>query len=209
LEVNRYSPKKRLVLGLVVALPKGVPLVYMPAEYTPTVNDLADLLADAMRRPLTGSARKPEHIHFRANPRWEELFPHLKELGIEDSLHDDLAELDEVYLDFCRQMRRAGSDRIIMLSHRSTSVDKQFPAIGTWVQVSGWIEVGRHQDAGFVARALDDGGLVFENASSNTLAEAMAALEEGLADWFRDQEPRLRPSSPTVKKTQRRLHHDV
>jgi hypothetical protein len=39
-------------LGLAVALPKGDPLVYLPVEYTPTVNDLADLLADAMRRPL-------------------------------------------------------------------------------------------------------------------------------------------------------------
>src|SRR3954464_10523525 len=70
-------------LGLVVALPRGDPLVYLPVEYTPTVNDLADLLADAMRRPLTGSARRPERIHFRGNPRWEELFPHLEELGIE------------------------------------------------------------------------------------------------------------------------------
>ena len=56
-----------LYLGLAVALPRGDPLVYMPVEYTPTVNDLADLLADAMRRPLTGSARRPEHIHFRDN----------------------------------------------------------------------------------------------------------------------------------------------
>src|SRR5260370_2182097 len=58
-------------LGIVVALPKGDPLVYLPVEYTPNVNDLADLLADAMRRPLTGSARRPEHVHFRGNPRWE------------------------------------------------------------------------------------------------------------------------------------------
>lgn len=56
-------------LGLAVALPRGDPLVYLPVEYTPTVNDLADLLADAMRRPLTGSARRPAHMHFRANPR--------------------------------------------------------------------------------------------------------------------------------------------
>ena len=69
-------------LGLVVALPKGDPLVYLPVEYTPTVNDLADLLADAMRRPLTGSARRPERIHLRDNPRWEELFPHLVRLPV-------------------------------------------------------------------------------------------------------------------------------
>src|ERR1700676_2879695 len=94
-------------LGVAVALPRGDPLVYLVAEYTPTVNDLADHLADAMRRPLTGSARRTQRIHFRGNPRWEELFPHLKELGIEASIHDDLAEVEEVYLDFCRQMRTA------------------------------------------------------------------------------------------------------
>ena len=88
----------------------------MPVEYTPTVNDLADLLADAMRRPLTGSARRPQHIHFRGNPRWEELFPHLKELGIEVTLHDELIELEEVCLDFLRQMRKASPGPIIMLS---------------------------------------------------------------------------------------------
>src|SRR2546421_263773 len=52
-------------LGVVVALPRGDPLAYLPVEYTPNVNDLADLLAEAMRRPLTGSARRPQHIRFR------------------------------------------------------------------------------------------------------------------------------------------------
>jgi hypothetical protein len=196
-------------LGLAVALPKGDPLVYMPVEYTPTVNDLADLLADAMRRPLTGSARRPARIHFRGNPRWEELFPHLKELGIEVTLHDELPELEEVCLDFLRQMREASPGPIIMLSQRPTSVDQQFPAIGQWVQESGWIEVGRRKEGGFVARALDDNGLVFENNGSNTLAEAMAALEEGLAGRFKHHESALRSCSPTAKKRQRRLHHDA
>jgi hypothetical protein len=174
-------------LGLAVALPRGDPLVYLVAEYTPTVNDLADLLADAMRRPLTGSPRRPERIHFRDNPRWEELFPHLKELAIEVSIHDELPEAEAVYLDFCRQMRKAGSGPIIMLSHRPTRVDQQFPAIGVWVQESGWIEVGRRKDSGFVACAVDEGGVVFENNSSSTLAEAMAALEMGLRKWFKEQ----------------------
>jgi hypothetical protein len=196
-------------LGLAVALPKGNPLVYLVAKYTPTVNDLADLLADAMRRPLTGSARRTERIRFRGNPRWDELFPHLKELGIEVTIQDELSELEEVYLDFCRQMRKAGSGPIFMLSHRPTSVDRQFPAIGTWVQESGWIEVGRRKEGGFVARALDESGLVFENNISNTLAEAMAALEEGLTGKFTDHEAALRSSSPPVKKRQRRLHPDV
>lgn len=197
-------------LGLVVALPKGDPLVYMPVEYTPTVNDLADLLADGMRRPLIGSARRPARIHVRRNPRWDELFPHLKELGIEVTLDDELIELEEVCLDFLRQMRQASPGPIIMLSHRSTTtIDQQFPAVGQWVQESGWIEVRRRKEGGFVARALDDNGPVFENNGSNTLAEAMAALEEVLTGRFKDHESALRSSLPTVKKRHRRLHHDA
>jgi hypothetical protein len=110
-------------LGLVVALPVGDPLVYLPVEYTPTVNDLADLLADAMRRPLIGSARRPAHMHFGANPRWDELFPHLKELGIEITVKDELPELEEVCLDFLREMRKARPGPIIMLSPRPTGSD--------------------------------------------------------------------------------------
>src|SRR6266508_2060725 len=49
-------------LGLAFTLPGGDPLVYLPVEYTPTVNDLADLLAEAMRRPLTGPPRRPAHL---------------------------------------------------------------------------------------------------------------------------------------------------
>jgi hypothetical protein len=37
---------------------------------------------------------------------------------------------------------------------------------------------------GFVARALDDGGLAFEDDKPDTLAEAMAALEKGLIAYF-------------------------
>jgi hypothetical protein len=196
-------------LGLVVALPRGDPLVYLPVDYTPTVNDLADLLAEAMRRPLTGSARRPERMHFRANPRWDELFPHLNELGVEVTVRDDLPELEEVYLDFLREMRKASPGPIIMLSPRPADPGRQFPAIGRWVQESGWIEVGRREGAGFVARALDDAGLVFENNSSTTLAEALAALEEGLAGRLKAQEADLRSSLPAVKKTQRRPRHDA
>lgn len=77
-------------LGMVVALPGGNPLVSMLVEYNPNVNDLADLLADAMRRPMTESAHRPHQILLRDNPRWEELFPHLSQLGIEVSIQSEL-----------------------------------------------------------------------------------------------------------------------
>jgi hypothetical protein len=197
-------------LGLVVALPKGDPLVYLPVEYTPTVNDLADLLADALRRPLTGSARRPQRIHFRGNPRWDELFTHLKALGIDVTIQDELPELEEVYLDFLRQMRKASPGRILVLSPGQGKVGEMFPAIAKWVQERGRIEVGQQQDSVFVVRALNDGGVVFEDDKPRTFAEAMTALEKGLDEWFRDQETDFRTSAHVRKSSplkKRRLRH--
>ena len=171
-------------LGLVVALPHATPLVCIPVEYTLNVNDLADLLAAAMRRPMTDSAHRPRQISFRGNQRWDELFPHLKELGIEVSVQNDLPAVETVYEDFLRQMRRARSNPLILYTSSPTDVQKSFPAIAKWVSGYGHIEIGDQESFGFVVRAVDYGGLVFENDKADTLAEAMAALEKGLAEYF-------------------------
>jgi hypothetical protein len=171
-------------LGLVVALPEGNPLVCMPVEYAPTVNDLADLLADAMRRPMTAEAHRPRQIAFRHDPRWEELFPHLKQLGIEVSVLNDLPHVEVVYEDFLRQMRRARSNPLILRSHGPTDVEKSFPAIATWVRGYGHVEIGDQEGFGFIVRAIDYGGVAFEDDKPNTLAEAVSSLEKGLAEYF-------------------------
>jgi hypothetical protein len=180
-------------LGIVVALPRGDPLVYLPVEYTPNVNDLADLLADAMCRPVTGPARRPESIHFRGNPRWEELFRHLNELGIATSIHTELPRVEEVYEDFLRQVRKANPGPIIMLSPRPTPVEEQFANIAKWVQGYGHIEIGDQEGSGFVVRALDYGGVVFEDDKPASLAEALAALEKGLKKCFKKQGIEVEP----------------
>src|SRR5215208_5957075 len=56
-------------LGLVVARPEGNPLVCMPVEYTPNVNDLADLLADAMRKPMTASPSPRRAVRREPGPK--------------------------------------------------------------------------------------------------------------------------------------------
>jgi hypothetical protein len=66
-------------------------------------------------------------------------------------------------------------------------VEKLFPAIARYVQGYGHIEIGDQAAFGFVARALDYGGLVFEDDRPDTLAEAMAALEKGLRKWFEER----------------------
>ncbi len=174
-------------LGLVVALPSGNPLVSMLLEYNPDVNDLADLLADAMRRPMTESAHRPRQILLRGNPRWVELFPHLNQLGIEVSIQNELPNVEEVHKNFLRQMRRARSSPLILYTPRPTDVQKDFRAIAMWVQCYGHIEIGNQEGQGFIVRALDHGRLVFGDDKLRTLAEAMAALEVGLARWFKNE----------------------
>ena len=67
-------------------------------------------------------------------------------------------------------------------------VEKLFPAIARWVNGYGHIEIGDQDGFGFIVRALDYGGQIFEDNKPGTLAEAMAALEQGLAGWFKEKE---------------------
>jgi hypothetical protein len=83
-------------LGMVVA-PDGSFLADARVEGRPTVNDMATLLAHAMRRPLTGKAHRPRRIHIRGHPRWKELFPHLDELGIKVAVHRELPKVQPAF----------------------------------------------------------------------------------------------------------------
>jgi len=83
--------------GMVVGPCDGSILASETVETTPTVNDLADLLANAMWRPLTGGTRcRPTTIRLRDNPEWEELVPHLRQLKIEVVVTEALRAWDEV-----------------------------------------------------------------------------------------------------------------
>jgi hypothetical protein len=127
---------------------------------------MATLLAQAMRRPLAGKSHRPRRIHVRGHPQWRELFPHLDELGIRVAVH------------------RVG---MVKPTAEQRSVETLFPAVAQWVWGYGHIEIGDQEMFGYISRAVDDGGVVFEDDRPDTLAEAMAALEKGLAGWFKEQ----------------------
>ena len=50
------------------------------------------------------------------------------------------------------------------------------------------IEIGDQDWQGFVVRALDAGGLVFEKEGHSKFGDALAALEKGLAKWFEEND---------------------
>ena len=173
-------------LGMVVA-PDGSLLADAHVEGRPTVNDMATLLAHAMRRPLAGKAHRPRRIHVRGHPQWKELFPHLDELGIKVAVHRELPKVQEAYRGYLRRMREAQRRGMVKPTAEQQGVEKLFPAIAQWVRGYGHIEIGDQEMFGFVARALDYGNLAFEDDKPDTLAEAMAALEKGLRKWFEEQ----------------------
>jgi hypothetical protein len=180
------SQNETRYLGLVVVKRGGTLLAQEEVEHTPTVNDLATLLGYAMSRPLSGRGHRPKRIRVRKNPRWQELFPHLQEVGVEVVVDSDLDTLRNVFHDLLRRVRAERRADMVKPTAEQAGVEELFPAVAQWVR-GGHIEIGDQEGFRFVARALDYGGQVFEDDRPNTLAEALAVLEKGLRAWFEEQ----------------------
>ena len=105
--------------------------------------------------------------------------PALTELGIDVSVQQELPQVQEAYKEHLRQMRKAHRVGMLKPTADQASVEKMFPAIARWVQGYGHIEIGDQEGFGFVSRALDYGGLVFEDDRPDTLAEAWRRWRKG------------------------------
>jgi hypothetical protein len=92
--------------------------------------------------------------------------------------------VQRAYQGYLRQQRDAHRVGMVKPTAEQQTVEKLFPAIAQWVQGYGHIEVGEQEMFGFVVRALGYGGLAFEDDRPDTLAEALAVLERGLAGYF-------------------------
>jgi hypothetical protein len=68
---------------------------------------------------------------------------------------------------------------------RPDEVESLFPMISEFVRYQGWIKIGHQDGQGFVVRALDEGGMVFEDTKSKSLGEALTTLERKIAELDR------------------------
>ena len=173
-------------LGMVVTERGGSVLADIKVQGRPSASDLAALLTKAMRLPLNKGAHRPRRIHVRGHHKWQELFPHLVDLGIKVAVTQELPKVRAAYEDRLRQMQEARRAKMVKPTKGQAQVEKLFPAIAHWVR-DGHIEIGDQEGFGFVAMALDYGGLVYEDDRPRTLAEAMAVLDQGLRKWFEEQ----------------------
>ncbi len=157
-------------VGMVLSQPDGFLLAETEINQSPTVNDLATLLAHAMKRPLVEGQHRPTRILLRSNPKWKPLFPALKEIGVKVELADHLPFINEAFDQFLLHMKKARSAGKITPTVEQANVEKTFPSIAKWVRTYGHIEIGDQESFGFTVRALDYGGLVFEDDKPATLA---------------------------------------
>lgn len=70
-----------------------------------------------------------------------------------------------------------------MAKTQESELEAKYPTVAQFVRCQGWIEIGDHEGEGWVVRALDYGGLVFETRKARSLTKAMAALEKGIAKF--------------------------
>jgi hypothetical protein len=174
-------------LGMVVTRTGGSLLADRPVQGRPSVNDLATLLAHAMRRPLDGDARRPALVRLRGHHQWRELFPVLNELDIEVSVERKLPAIEKAFQAHLRRLRDEKRTGMVRPTAEQAKVEAIFPAIARYVRGCGSIEIGDQESFGFVVRAIGYGGVDFEDESPETLSEALAALEAGLARWLEEQ----------------------
>lgn len=97
--------------GIVLSLTHDNVLAQSTVEEPPTVNDLAGLLAEAMRRPLFDFSHRPRILYLRTRPEWAELLPHLKQIGIEVVSQVGLPKWDRNFGDLQAKVERAREAR--------------------------------------------------------------------------------------------------
>jgi hypothetical protein len=154
-------------------------------EDAPTINDLANLLARAMERPWVMGARRPARILLRNNPHWQELIPHLRQLKIEVETQEELPLWDNAADEYVRKLKVHWVGRDVPILTVPQEFDEAFPAVVNWLKTYGYIEIGLEEGQGFVVRALDDDGVMFEDKTGRSVGEALTALQRRMAqgDW--------------------------
>ena len=174
-----------LWLGMVLTRLEDFHLALLSHEDAPTINDLANLLAKAMEHPWVMGARRPARLVLRNNPQWQELIPHLKQLKIEVETQEDLPLWDDAAAEYVRKLKATQVGREVPIITVPQEFDEAFPAVINWVKTQGRIEIAVEGEQGFVVRALDEGGMVFEGKTGKSVGEALTALQRRIAqgDW--------------------------
>jgi hypothetical protein len=109
-------------------------LAHAQVEGRPEASDLAAMIADAMKQPLTGEAHRPRRLHVRGHRQWQGLFPPLQALGIDVSVQRELPQVKAAYEDHLRRRREESRAGMVRPTGPQAAVEALFPAVAKWVR---------------------------------------------------------------------------
>jgi hypothetical protein len=102
-----------------------------------------DTLAVAMERPATGDPHRPVELHVAQNERWDELSPHLDEIGITCVPTDELDQLDFVFESLSKHLTKDERPGLLeMPGINPEQVAGLYRAVAGFYQRAPWRKLG-------------------------------------------------------------------
>jgi tetratricopeptide (TPR) repeat protein len=162
----------------------------------PTADLLWDKLAEAIRRPSKKQPYRPTRIQVAANPRWNELKPHLGEIGIELETTRKLEVLDDAFENLKQYMTEEdGPGLLDMPRVTPESAGRFFKAAAAFYRKAPWkllgdenaikIECDRFQSGPWYAVVMGQSGITL----GLVLYEDLSVLKSLWANEAPDREP--------------------
>jgi tetratricopeptide (TPR) repeat protein len=93
-------------MALVTSRTSGLILAQAMSLEPPTAALMWDMLAQAISEPLTGQPHRPTQVQVRPDPIWDELRPHLDDIGVECAEADELDQIDFILDDLSKHLTR-------------------------------------------------------------------------------------------------------
>ena len=104
--IEEAGERFRPWMMLVTSRSNDLVLAHEIVQEPPSADLIWDTLAKAIQKPMTGRPHRPTELQVRPDPRWDELKPHLDEIGIDCVPVDALDQLDFVFEALGKEMAR-------------------------------------------------------------------------------------------------------
>jgi tetratricopeptide (TPR) repeat protein len=161
----------------------------------PSSNLLWDVLAKAMTKPAMGEPHRPTELQVRSDERWDELEPHLDEIGITVVPTEELDQLDDVFGGLARHLAGDGPPGLLeMPGIKPEQVAGFYRAAAGFYRRAPWrklgyetaikIECDRFESGPWYAVVMGQSGLTFGLA----LYDDLKMLEKLWAGEMSDEE---------------------
>lgn len=130
-------------LVLVMSQTNDLVLTHHIGNQAPTSAHLWDYLTNAMQEPRAGEPHRPTVIQVPGHAAWEELRPHLKEIGVDLVPTDDLDFLNGAIQSLNEQMSGKPEPGILdMPGVRAEMASSFFTAASDYYRLAPWRKVG-------------------------------------------------------------------